>query len=433
MMSSLLYISRHFDNTHRNYFMCSSSPITRPGADTPPATKRALFNNQNSIIITIILICTIGFVYASVHIAQPDEWMLVIKVISQRHRSLMPPTKHCHATQDGKMHKAGVGMRHFALPGEQVVTFPSSLQKVPFKAQQVTREMQGVEVQGFAIWGVYRLGDGPFKAYRNLDGLTPAGIKKTNSNLEDMAESILRAQVANMTISDVLTQRKGMRAAVTGSMMEVVKGWGIWLETLEVTDVKILSKTLFHNMQTQFREDTRLAAEKLALKVSEDIQLAKVQTDLRVAKADAEARKHRAVHALQQQVREHEEKEAAEAKNHALQLERQKRNHVLAMQKQKEEGTRREAALATEMALKLQRAQTEAKIRELVLQTEKSMDATNMEVARWKAMKEIYAGLPLKEFKVINVAGAGGGEGSQNGTLAGGLLLPGLAASMMPN
>jgi hypothetical protein len=139
------------------------------------------------------------------------------------------------------------------------------------------------------------------------------------------------------------------------------------------------------------------------------------------------------VHALQQKVREHEEKEAAEAKHHALLLERQKRTHALAMQTQREAAVRREAALADEMALQLQRAQTEAKIRGLVLQTEKGMDATNLEVARWKVMKEIYAGLPLKEFKVVNIAGGGAGEGSPNGTLTGGLLLPGLAASLMPN
>jgi len=38
---------------------------------------------------------------------------------------------------------------------------------------------------------------------------------------------------------------------------QVVNGWGIWLESVEITDVQILSKTLFSNLQVKFREENR--------------------------------------------------------------------------------------------------------------------------------------------------------------------------------
>lgn len=38
-------------------------------------------------------------------------------------------------------------------------------------------------------------------------------------------------------------------------MNEVVSGWGVYLATVEVTDVKILSGQLFKDMQTKFREE----------------------------------------------------------------------------------------------------------------------------------------------------------------------------------
>ena len=49
-------------------------------------------------------------------------------------------------------------------------------------------------------------------------------------------------QVANMTLQDVIKNRELVRDVARDSMLKVVKGWGVWLETVEITDVKVLSK-----------------------------------------------------------------------------------------------------------------------------------------------------------------------------------------------
>jgi hypothetical protein len=54
------------------------------------------------------------------------------------------------------MVKAGIGLKSFVWPSQSVVKFPSTIYKVNFKANNVTKEMQGVEVSGFAIWSVHR-------------------------------------------------------------------------------------------------------------------------------------------------------------------------------------------------------------------------------------------------------------------------------------
>jgi hypothetical protein len=46
-----------------------------------------------------------------------------------------------------------------------------------------------------------------------------------------------------------------LRKAVRTEIGKVVNGWGVWLETVEITDVKISSGSLFKNMQGTFRED----------------------------------------------------------------------------------------------------------------------------------------------------------------------------------
>ena len=50
-----------------------------------------------------------------------------------------------------------------------------------------------------------------------------------------------------------MTNRQMLRLEICKEMMEVIKGWGVWLEAVEITDVMILSNALFKNMQSAFR------------------------------------------------------------------------------------------------------------------------------------------------------------------------------------
>jgi len=90
--------------------------------------------------------------------------------------------------------------------------------------------------------------------------------------LSDMACSILRNYMANCTIDDVLKNREQMREKIIGEMSTVVKGWGVHLETVEVTDVRICSGTLFKNMQTKFREQNRKTATLQTDQVNNEIE-----------------------------------------------------------------------------------------------------------------------------------------------------------------
>ena len=45
-----------------------------------------------------------------------------------------------------------------------------------------------------------------------------------------------------MEMKEVIANRELVRSVARESMLKVVSGWGVWLETVEITDVKILSK-----------------------------------------------------------------------------------------------------------------------------------------------------------------------------------------------
>jgi regulator of protease activity HflC (stomatin/prohibitin superfamily) len=182
-----------------------------------------------------------------------NEWILVIR--------------------NGVLVKKGVGMATLTMPGDQVVKFPTMIGQVNFIAEQVSSEMQGVRVTGMLIWSVYRDEDGPFRCYKAFgdDLLESTGPSPSVAN-QNMAVSIIRDRIANLTINDILKNRSKLRNGVKEEMQKIIHGWGIWLETCEVQDVKISSKSLFTNLQTEFREKSRQVAEKISSDTEKIIQ-----------------------------------------------------------------------------------------------------------------------------------------------------------------
>eukprot|EP00485_Elphidium_margaritaceum_P023492 CAMPEP_0202712718 /NCGR_PEP_ID=MMETSP1385-20130828/44470_1 /ASSEMBLY_ACC=CAM_ASM_000861 /TAXON_ID=933848 /ORGANISM="Elphidium margaritaceum" /LENGTH=408 /DNA_ID=CAMNT_0049372829 /DNA_START=34 /DNA_END=1260 /DNA_ORIENTATION=+ len=185
-------------------------------------------------------------IYSRFITAQPNEWLLVIK--------------------DGELKQAGIGISTFRGVNDVVVRFPSLLNKVTFTAQQVSKEMQGVEVNGFLIWAIKRDGDGPLKAYRHIKNLENVqSDSEINQHIKSMAESIVRHQIANLGINEVISQRKKVRDGIVGEMQEILSGWGIWLETVEITEVRILSASLFNDLQQKFRSASREEAQQIQI------------------------------------------------------------------------------------------------------------------------------------------------------------------------
>lgn len=125
--------------------------------------------------------------------------------------------------------------------------------------------MQGIEVTGMLVWSVYRMEDGPMNCYKFFgDDLKKATPHVANGKIEAMAVAIIRDRIANLTINDILKNRSKLRGGVKEEMQKILTGWGIWLETCEIQDVKISSRSLFTNLQTEFREAERLKAEKIS-------------------------------------------------------------------------------------------------------------------------------------------------------------------------
>lgn len=77
-----------------------------------------------SIVFAIALFFIVKYLQTWWVEGSPNEWVLVIK--------------------DGKMIRSGVGLKTLVFPTETYVKFPSKVEKVEFRAENVTKENQGI-------------------------------------------------------------------------------------------------------------------------------------------------------------------------------------------------------------------------------------------------------------------------------------------------
>ena len=214
------------------------------------------------------VVTVVGYAQTLWVAGKPNEWVLIMR--------------------NGAMVKAGVGLCTFKGPFDQVATFPARVYKVNFSTEQVTSEMQGVRVNGMIVWTINRTGQGPLNAYKSLGDISSGDPTSANDSLRNMATAVVRSCIANSTIMEMITNRKLLRESINKEMAEVVKGWGVWLETVEITGVEICSSSLFKDLQTNYRETMRQQSTLFTMQIKGEIDQVKNQNGLEIAVKERE-------------------------------------------------------------------------------------------------------------------------------------------------
>lgn len=183
------------------------------------------------------------------------------------------PSDYAIVFKKGEIVKEGRGFRFFCTPRIQYVIIPGNVKNITFVADQISRENQGVEVSGFAIW---KVGE-PKKIYQHFDFMQEEDtLEQVSVFLQDVVESAIRHMVANMTIEEVLRKRGTIIQQLKQELEYICEQWGIVVETIEIKNVRVLSKTLFDNMQAQFRNAVRLEAERNTIETEKQIEEQKI-------------------------------------------------------------------------------------------------------------------------------------------------------------
>jgi len=150
--------------------------------------------------------------------------------------------------------------------------------------------MMGVRVTGSMIWSPNREEEGPFKLYKAFgDELMNENSAFINEKIQNMAISVVRDKVANLTIEQILRDRNQLRDGIRENMQKQLTGWGMWLETIEISDVHIVSGGLFANLQTPHREKMRLHADKIERSTENTIRSETMEKNNAFSKESTEA------------------------------------------------------------------------------------------------------------------------------------------------
>ncbi|MCS6914204.1 MAG: SPFH domain-containing protein [Myxococcales bacterium] len=304
------------------------------------------------------------------------------------------PSEYLVCIRGGRVdrRRSGQGARVFKWPWEAVAIVPTTLQRVEFRADQITRERVGVSVTGFAV---YRIAD-PELASRVLNfTYGEAASEKLNHTLRDMFIGAARRLMANLTLDECLTRRK--EAIATFLMREVApvvggrgspedttdQGWGVVIDTIEIQDVRIQSQQVFAHLQAPFRAEIAARAE-----------LAELERQRRVSECAAEAQQRSAEMEQArrlQEIKDHEAQRRAQAQAEVAALsyeaQRAEEQHRLALRLKEQERVLQLFQIATEAEVRERRAQVELELRRRELEVRRLEGEA--EAAQQQRMAEI--------------------------------------------
>lgn len=194
----------------------------------------------------------------------------------------------------------GQGASCFKWPWDSIAIIPTTINRLQFTADQVTLEKVGVQVTGLAVYRIVE----PELTFRMLNfSYSERASEKLSSILGEMFVGATRRHVANLTVEEVITRRKD--AIATELMHEIAPvmrghgqaedsshmGWGVVLDTVEIQDVRVLSETVFRDMQAAFRSQLALRARQAELTSAKEIaaQEATSAREIEEARLAAEA------------------------------------------------------------------------------------------------------------------------------------------------
>lgn len=228
----------------------------------------------------------------------------------------------------GEVVRGAQGGSCFKWPTDSVALVDTSLRRLQFTADQVTREKTGVQVTGLAVFRVVE----PLIAYRMLDW------SETHEDiLCQMLIGATRRLVANLTLEDCLTRRKDALASEllteiapvvggSGSPSDSARsGWGIALDTVEIQDVRVLSDEVFRNLQAPYRE----ALQRTALQAKDEVR--REEARMRQRAREEEERNRTIVMELEKERLVAERERALDAEAQRAEIERRKSDAEIAL------------------------------------------------------------------------------------------------------
>ncbi len=147
---------------------------------------------------------------------------------------------------------------------------PAYVQTVHFSTDNANMDYQGIGIEGYAS---YRIDPArPEVAIATLDFFDEDDpMARTTQELKTICVEAVRHVIANMSIEDALRKKDDIAENLFSQLKEVERKWGIIFDQVGIEKVRIMSTSVFENLQASFRAGLRLDAEKKRIEVDKQI------------------------------------------------------------------------------------------------------------------------------------------------------------------
>jgi regulator of protease activity HflC (stomatin/prohibitin superfamily) len=305
------------------------------------------------------------------------------------------PSEFLIRMRGGSVVSAGQGATVFKWPWDSIAIVPTTVQRLHFVADQITKEKVGVKVTGIAVYRIVE----PLIASRMLNFSYPERAQeKLAEMMEEMCVGASRRLIANLSVEQCLTQRKdALSVELVREIAPVVsgegrledatdRGWGVIVDTIEIQDVRVLSGQVFQNMQAKFR----LSQEQVAREAELSKERA-IRTDETATEREVELNKVSAATEIRRQ------KQTAEE---AARLEKLTSDAKIEEAKLAQERATRAAQIAAEREFQLQKIHAEQEVRMRRQAAEEAAALEKLQAEQRAALQKLAAEMQLQQEKL---------------------------------
>jgi regulator of protease activity HflC (stomatin/prohibitin superfamily) len=254
----------------------------------------------------------------------PDEWVLQIR--------------------DGQCVRAGIGASVLRRPGDVVVRFSATVQRVRFQATVIDADLLELAVEGFALWSVNP--EDPFLAFRRL-GLVdlhaglPSGqaakhllVRAQHRAFQQAFAALARKHAGRWRYVDLTRDPASLLAAIHTEATSQLAGLGVLVEEVQLlsiqpTDSAVLSNLAAPSQQVIAREaerartETQRELDRLRTEAKQQRQAAEIAAELTLQAEQATlaaAREEAADQALQSELDRQRRRVEADIENTRLRI-----------------------------------------------------------------------------------------------------------------
>lgn len=212
--------------------------------------------------------------------AQPDEWLLCVR--------------------NGALVNAGVGVSMLRRPGDVVVRFSSTMQRVGFAVEALSLERIAVRVEGFIFWSVAPEGDAPFRAYSRL-GIAnlmrpPPALKHPKHLLtspqhkafQQILSAVAQRHASTMSLATLLGRQDDLVRGLTERLREATSEMGVNIDQVEVLTTRPADPVVQAQLSAPETERLREESERVRREVAARIASAELESTTRAAAERAE-------------------------------------------------------------------------------------------------------------------------------------------------